>query len=66
MTSYLCKLPARDPNISDNGHLKHENNFWTQNFWPSRRFSHATAQMMLFFLAIASSLVILVQIKAEQ
>ena len=27
MTSYLCKLPARDPNTSDNGHLKHENNF---------------------------------------
>ena len=27
MTSYLCKSPARDPNISDNGHVKHENNF---------------------------------------
>ena len=27
MTSYLCKSPARDHNISDNGRLKHENNF---------------------------------------
>ena len=26
MTSYLCKSPAHDTNISDNGHLKHEEN----------------------------------------
>ena len=27
MMSYLCKSPACDPNISDNGNLKYENNF---------------------------------------
>ena len=27
MMSYLCYLPARDPSISDDDHLKHENNF---------------------------------------
>ena len=32
MTSYLCKSPAGDPNISDNGDLKNENNFWTKNY----------------------------------
>ena len=32
MTSYLCKSPARDPNIPDNGHVKHENNFWTKKY----------------------------------
>ena len=51
MTSYLCKSPARYPNISDNGHFKHENNFWKKStnrkFWPSRRFSHGTAHMLI-------------------
>ena len=32
MTSYLYESPARDPNISDNGHVKHENNFWTKKY----------------------------------
>ena len=32
MMSYLYKSPARDPNISDNGHVKHENNFWTNKY----------------------------------
>ena len=32
MTSYLSKSPTCDPNISDNGHLKHENNFWTNKY----------------------------------
>ena len=27
MASYLLKSPAHDHNISDNAHLKHENNF---------------------------------------
>ena len=29
---YLSELPACDPNISDNGHVKHENNFWTKKY----------------------------------
>ena len=32
MTSYLCKSPARDPNISDNGHVKDENKSWTKEY----------------------------------
>ena len=32
MTSYLCYKPARDPSISDDDHLKHENNFWAKKY----------------------------------
>ena len=32
MTAYLCKSPAHDPNISDNGHLKHENTFLNKKY----------------------------------
>ena len=53
MTSYLCKSHVRDPNISDNGHVKHENIFEQKcingKFRPSCRFSHGTAQMTCNF-----------------
>ena len=32
MTSYLCKSPAHDPKILDNGRIEHENNFWTKKY----------------------------------
>ena len=55
MTSYLFKSPARlnDPYISDNCHLKHDNNFWTKSInrknLPSRRFSHGTAHIYYIY-----------------
>ena len=32
MTSYLCKLPALNPNISDDDHLKYEDNFCAEKY----------------------------------
>ena len=51
MTSYLCKSPACDPYISDNGHLKHKK-IWTKKYkfkilTKSGRFSHGMAQIFV-------------------
>ena len=31
-TSYLCKLPALNPNISDDDHLKYEDHFCAEKY----------------------------------
>ena len=32
MTSYLCKYPESNPYISDDDHLKNEDNFCAKNY----------------------------------